>query len=266
MSLLLGLLNIRLGHWWFSGVDPRWRAKRSLLTPLERLAWSRWFPVQGHLLNELLAQFPGTARYNWYLSDGGHFENTACYELIRRKVPLIIVCDNGEDPKCDLTDLGQLVRKARLDFGCEIRFLAQAEIEAGVHPQLVAEKCIGTVQQLSRICGPLASEAPRYRQSDVYAALAIARYAEGARSVIVWIKPGVSGAEPQDVIEYAVANGAFPQQPTADQFFDEAQWESYRKLGNWIGESLFRERDGEETRWQPNSLAPAALLERLDQR
>ena len=34
-----------------------------------------------------------------------------------------------------------------------------------------------------------------------------------------------------DVIQYSLANPTFPQQTTADQFFDEAQWESYRKLG-----------------------------------
>ena len=33
----------------------------------------------------------------WYLTDGGHFENTACYELLRRPVPFIIASDNGQD-------------------------------------------------------------------------------------------------------------------------------------------------------------------------
>jgi hypothetical protein len=266
MSLLLGLLNIRLGHWWLSGVDPRWRTKFGDRSRLALLHWSRVFPVHTYLLNELLAQFPGTARENWYLSDGGHFENTACYELIRRKLPLIIVCDNGEDPECDLTDLGQLVRKARLDFGCEIRFLTQTEVTRVVHSELAQgeEKCVGTVQELSRLSGPLEKEPPRYRRSDVYATLAIATHSDQSRSVIVWIKPGLNGSEPQDVIEYAVANGSYPQQPTADQFFDEAQWESYRKLGSWIGESLFRTRDGRETLWQPSSLDPKTLLERLD--
>jgi len=36
---------------------------------------------------------------------------------------------------------------------------------------------------------------------------------------------------PPDLAGYASANVPFPQQPTGDQFFDEAQWESYRKLG-----------------------------------
>jgi hypothetical protein len=35
------------------------------------------------------------------------------------------------------------------------------------------------------------------------------------------------------------AASTFPQETTLDQFFDEAQWESYRKLGSHIGDKLF---------------------------
>jgi hypothetical protein len=38
---------------------------------------------------------------------------------------------------------------------------------------------------------------------------------------------------PADVAGYASAMKPFPQQPTGDQFFDEAQWESYRRLGEF---------------------------------
>ena len=34
-------------------------------------------------------------------------------------------------------------------------------------------------------------------------------------------------------------NPTFPQQSTADQFFDEAQWESYRRLGEYVAQRLF---------------------------
>jgi hypothetical protein len=35
-------------------------------------------------------------------------------------------------------------------------------------------------------------------------------------------------------------NPDFPHQSTADQFFDEAQFEAYRCLGEHIGEDIFR--------------------------
>jgi hypothetical protein len=40
---------------------------------------------------------------------------------------------------------------------------------------------------------------------------------------------------PFDVVAYADRQLAFPQQSTGDQFFDEAQWESYHSLGHVIG-------------------------------
>ena len=41
-----------------------------------------------------------------------------------------------------------------------------------------------------------------------------------------------------DVRQYALTHAAFPQETTADQFF-EAQWESYRKLGLSNAEVIF---------------------------
>ncbi|MBX3684442.1 MAG: hypothetical protein KF731_17610, partial [Thauera sp.] len=41
-----------------------------------------------------------------------------------------------------------------------------------------------------------------------------------------------------DLINFAASNPAFPQQTTADQFFDEAQWESYYQLGFNLGDVL----------------------------
>ena len=41
----------------------------------------------------------------------------------------------------------------------------------------------------------------------------------------------VAGDEPLDVINYGKAHPAFPHESTADQWFNEAQFESYRMLG-----------------------------------
>ena len=58
------------------------------------------------------------------------------------------------------------------------------------------------------------------------------RHADGDRDHwLLIVKPGMTGNEPLDVAEYQRLNPAFPQQPTTDQFFDEARFESYRTLG-----------------------------------
>lgn len=48
---------------------------------------------------------------------------------------------------------------------------------------------------------------------------------------IIVIKPHLIGSLPSDLLGYYRDNPAFPREPTSDQFFDEQQWESYRKLG-----------------------------------
>jgi hypothetical protein len=45
--------------------------------------------------------------------------------------------------------------------------------------------------------------------------------------------------QPLDVLNYQVANPDFPQQGTGDQFFDEEQWEAYRRLGENMAREVF---------------------------
>lgn len=259
-SLLTGFFNVRLGYWWNSGVDPK-TANAESANRAESRKYTRWigekinraFPVQTYLLDEFLARFHGSARQYWYLTDGGHFENLGAYELIRRRLRLIIIIDAGGDPDYVFTDLANLIRKARLDFGAEIRFLDQQELDG--HVSAPVRKFFGTLDQLRRgiwtkepMGDPIASgkrlsvAIEKERLSLAHAALAEVRY-DGKRdpkSLILLIKPTLTGDEPTDVLRYHGANPSFPHQSTAEQFFDEAQWESYRKLGEHIAEQIFQ--------------------------
>jgi hypothetical protein len=257
LSLLAGLTNVRLGYWWDSGVEPGDRADATPLGGVNSLMlWlSGAFPVQSYLFEELLARFHGPARSHWYLSDGGHFENTGCYELIRRRIPYIVVCDCGADPQYQLDDIGDLVRKVRIDFGANVELLGRKDYESA--PAKGAERVFGAREDLSR--------APA-RQGDgvslaaAHAVLARVSYEDDpkARSLILFVKPGLTGDEPCDVLNYARTHDTFPQESTLDQFFDEAQWESYRKLGEHIGDKVF---GGAR---EPEHIV--ALLKRLEKR
>jgi hypothetical protein len=253
LSVLAGLANVRLGYWWRSGVNPRQRSgatRRSIPAGIGG-ALRALLPVQTTLLDEWLARFPGVARTNWYLSDGGHFENTAAYELIRRQLPFIIVCDCGADPDYRFEDLGNLARKARTDFGATIEFLDRDGPDGltalGVHSEASA---IGTLDDLRRHAGAEADTLPFARR---HAALARITYAPGAdgKSRTGWllvIKPTVTATMPVDVLHYQAEHREFPQQSTLDQFFDEAQWESHRCLGEHIATRVFQKNAG---RWNP---------------
>src|SRR5206468_3742579 len=49
--------------------------------------------------------------------------------------------------------------------------------------------------------------------------------------ILLYLKPTIMGNEPVELKHYAEANPTFPHQSTADQLFDEKQFEAYRELG-----------------------------------
>ena len=58
-------------------------------------------------------------------------------------------------------------------------------------------------------------------------------------SRILLIKPNLIAGLPVDLLNYASEHPTFPNESTANQFFDEAQFEGYRQLGLQIGRRLF---------------------------
>jgi hypothetical protein len=260
IAILASMFNVRLGYWWDSGMPASAR-------PFEFSAkqWTPWvtfeavLPVQSALLAEMLARTRGTAGQLWNLSDGGHFENMGGYELIRRRLPLIVIVDAEADPDYEFQGLSDLVRKARLDFNAEIKFLSNAQLagrldaRTPVLPESV-RPYFGDLGSLRRgrwtdeaVPGAdgaskrYSIEVDRSRVSQAHAALATIAYGDTAtRSWLVYIKATLMGNEPEDVCHYHRAHPAFPQETTNDQFFDEAQWESYRRLGLHIGHRVLR--------------------------
>ncbi len=247
ISFLLGFFNVRLGYWWDSGISPAARKNRAARgAAVAGDTWSRLFPAQSGLLDEWLARFRGAARRYWYLSDGGHFENTAVYELIRRRVPLIVCCDCGADPSYEFEDAGNLVRKARIDFGAEITFWTAGEVAAEGNGLSALKDAIGAIEDLKP-----ARKGPDKGLAQRHAAVAWVTYGDGVRSLLLLVKPTLSKSVPMDVRNYDETESDFPQQSTLDQFFDEEQWESYRKLGAFSGVSLFGEKaDTSSPAWE----------------
>jgi hypothetical protein len=246
-AILAGMFNVRLGYWWDSGTA---RKRRS--------TFAFAFPVQYALLSEALARTRGTADRLWNLSDGGHFENMGGYELIRRRLPIMVIVDAEADPDYVFAGLSDLVRKARLDFNAEVVFYNNRELSRHLPsgpsgPRLLpadVRPYFGDLDALRRgrwSGEPLppagekeetrySLEVNRTRVSRAHAALARVEYLDtGETSWLVYVKASLMGDEPEDVCHYHHAHPEFPQEPTTDQFFDEAQWESYRRLGQHIG-------------------------------
>lgn len=227
-ALAFTFSNVRLGYWWWS---PGVRKEGRPDTPVRRV-FSRVLGTFIYLYNEMTAHY--SLRYvRKYLTDGGHFENSGAYRLIEARVPLILVCDNGADANYRFEDLENLVRTVRIDFGYEIELIPNDELTAFF-------ESLGATDP-SAFVDP--KQWPDWRSaftSNESAAFALAlRVRTGGTDLkMIWVKPRVASNLPADLLGYAADNPTFPQQSTGDQFFDEAQWESYRKLGELSMERL----------------------------
>jgi predicted acylesterase/phospholipase RssA len=222
LAFLMTVFNVRLG-WWLA--NPRYDNKDFPLGPPEggpRLSLL-------YLLKELFASTTDRSKYI-YLSDGGHFENLAVYELVRRRCPFIIASDADEDTDMKFGDLGNAIRKCRSDFGVEIELDTTA---------LKPDK--------------------KTRFAETHGVLGTIRYPKGPKGEpaflghILYIKTTMTKGVPRDVLAYRDMNGAFPDDPTANQWFDESQFESYRSLGFHSFKSLAA-MDGEESKSYPMTI------------
>lgn len=201
LAFVMTLLNARLGSWLGNPRQRSWKHQgpRSAFDSIVREAFG--------LTNDRSPYI--------YLSDGGHFENLALYEMVRRRCRYIVVLDGAADPKYMYEDVGNALRKIRIDLNVSIEF---------EEPFLT----------------PL-------RKPENRCAIARIRYKELDPTLedgyLVYIKPIVIGNEPPDVTSYKAANDDFPHQSTADQWFDESQTECYRMLGLYSVSRIFKPWD-----------------------
>jgi hypothetical protein len=144
--------------------------------------------------------------------------------MVLRRCHFIVISDAGSDPECSFADLGESVRKIRVDFGIPIDF-----DQMNIYPrsQIDAAKQPGHKCAIGRI---------RYSAVDGSSA---------PDGIIVYIKPTCYGDEPRDIYEYFKRSVTFPHESTADQFFSESQFESYRMLGAYTMEKLCTAGDGD---------------------
>lgn len=200
LSLVMTLFNARLG-WWLANPGPHGKGK-----------WAKDGPTMSFLaiLNEAFGRTSDQSRWI-YLSDGGHFENLGLYEMVLRRCHTIVIVDGSQDGSYTFEDLGNAVRKVRVDLGIPIQF----------------------------------KKMPIYRERDErnrYCAVGTIQYKcvdEGAPDgQILYIKACLNGSEPADVLNYASVDSKFPQQGTEELWFDETQFESYRRLGAFMVEQI----------------------------
>lgn len=217
-AALLFMSGLRLGYWTPSLTKPA--DKPATETLQSRLL--RWAPKPLAIVAESVARFPGLFSSLWYVSDGGHFDNTGIYALLKRRPRVIVAADCGADPNYLFGDLESLTRKAKIDYGASIEFIDGADFE--LPAQL--RDLVGTPESI----GP--------EPGTHWLVLGRIVYSDQSEGTLLVVKPRRLNAMPFDMVAYADRNPDYPHQTTGDQFFDEAQWESYQQLGLLMGETL----------------------------
>jgi hypothetical protein len=227
LAMLLTILNVRLGYWAPTPNKDNWTSSQPKLWPF-------------YLMREFLSQTNDVSSY-CYLTDGGHFDNTGLYALVERGCRFIVLVDCAADPEppC-FQDLGDAIRRCRIDFGTEIKLdlepLMQSMAKQKSQPFTVGG--IRYSQKHAQTLGWYSTE-QMDQMPDQYS-----HEDKDFRSgIIIYFKPAIMGRETADVRQYAIENKDFPQQTTANQWFDEAQFESYRRLGQFCAKLAFEKLD-----------------------
>jgi hypothetical protein len=201
VAFLMTMFNARLG-WWLGNPGPHGHETFRLATPHVSI-----LPI----LREALGMTDDDDRYV-YLSDGGHFENLGLFEMVLRRCHLIVVSDAGCDPACTFADLANAIRKVRVDLGVPI----EIDQRLRIRPRSADGRGAGAEDSTAFAVATI-----RYSAMDT----------GGIDGHLIYLKPCFYGREPVDILNYALAHPAFPHESTADQFFSESQFESYRQLG-----------------------------------
>lgn len=201
VTAVMTLFNVRLG-WW--SPNPKFNTD-----------WHKDRPGLG--MGVMWAEASGATgdEDNFaYLSDGGHFDNTGVYEMVRRRCRRIVLVDATCDGEFKWRDLIDVIRKIRVDFGVPIEL--NGELPGGGRKPDQARSLTGTIKYSSRD--------PEIRDG-----------------VLIVLKPLLLESDPPELAAYARDSAKedskdtdpdrFPHQSTSDQFYDEQQFESYRLLG-----------------------------------
>jgi hypothetical protein len=176
--------------------------------PRSRTRWQSTgpFPALWPLTAEMFLLTRETSSFI-NVSDGGHFDDTGVYEAVRRRCSLIFLVDADASHE----NVARMIRKVRIDFGVDI---VQTNDLSGE----------GVPAFVYLVQYPDSKQGPSFNGKLVRVYPSLLPFKDGL---------------PADVAKFADGDPAFPTDQLENQWYGEAQFESYRKLGREIGMRLF---------------------------
>ncbi|MCP3473836.1 hypothetical protein NLM33_26325 [Bradyrhizobium sp. CCGUVB1N3] len=196
VSIAMMLMNLRLG-WWFARPNTKPRRPNHVNPGF-------WAGVMG---------FGYTSKSNFVeLSDGGNFDNLGLYELVRRRLKIILIIDGEEDEASAMPALVSVSQRVRDDFGVILHLDRRVD-------DLMPAPVPGF---------PL--DVP-FAKSAYFTARIEYPDKEDGCGLLIYLKARMIGDLDFIVRGYRAKNSNFPNEPTLNQFFEPEQFEAYRTLG-----------------------------------
>ncbi|HXI02215.1 MAG TPA: patatin-like phospholipase family protein [Candidatus Saccharimonadales bacterium] len=251
-SIVMTLFNVRLGQWL---VNPRrdrdvihsgFRGKAQGSGSGRRRIRERliWWPL--YLFREMF----GSATADLplvHLSDGGHTgDNVGVYPLLQRRCDLILANDAGCDPEYAFQDLSNAIRMIEVDENVKVEMRDLESIRPGAKDGRSKKHW-----SVGRILYPDCTPPKNVRDAGGQQGRSGAGSTESSGSTdpdaapktawIIYFKSSLTGDEAASVASYKRAHEEYPHESTADQFFDDEQFEAYRVLGAHVYKEFFED-------------------------
>ncbi|GGK20381.1 hypothetical protein GCM10010124_11240 [Pilimelia terevasa] len=233
-TLLFALTNARLGAWL---PNPRY-CSHPQPCPLCRLPRSRTMKL---LLAEILGLYP-TDRRLLFVTDGGHNENLGLVEALRHAPAKLFCIDASGGATLSRAALGPAIALARQELGVDITFDAGSANRVDDPTSLEQPSPHKEDGQAGEEYSADRTNPSRIMTSAVLRATIT--YPDDrppqapATGVLYFGRALLTEDSPWSVLAYASGNPAFPNDSTADQWFDADQFDAYHILGRHVGGAL----------------------------
>ncbi|MFM7520510.1 MAG: hypothetical protein ACKO9B_08590, partial [Planctomycetota bacterium] len=168
------------------------------------------------------------------VADGGFREFLGVEELVARRCRIVIVSDAGcNNGLYEFGVLADLIRKLRLDHGIEVLDLD--------HDRPLETRRLKRLDELGgrspqhSILGRI-----RYPESVATGTSSLGDGPPPREALLVYVQMSLTGDEDIDIEQFRRTNPRFPDEPISNQFYTRDQVESFRQLGQHVGQLLCR--------------------------
>jgi hypothetical protein len=225
-ELFLTLANARLGAWLPNPYFVALKAAnlRDWTVPgLPRIRRLSYFVC------EIFGIHPTSSRM-LLCTDGGHYENLGLVELLRRRCSLNFCFDASGSTRPLADTLAGAMKLAREELGVKIDSANLYQLIPGSGAPMTPES------QLTNLNNRISASAVVITQ---------VHYPEtedqkSMDATLIFAQADLTRDCPYEVLEYVQDDGAFPNDGTADQWFDCDHFDAYQELGRYLGQTAFK--------------------------